>query len=166
MTSQRSQAVAALERAPDDAVAAVLALLEAYGPEPTAQAVSDAAAWNTAISAERRRLLIERSVTREQAAEILDVTAQAVSSMLRRGGLAGFKVGREWRLPRWQFDPDSDSGLLSGLRDVLAGYPGSVVGLSRWIETESPDLDGLTPRMALQRGRVGEVLVLIRALSA
>jgi excisionase family DNA binding protein len=143
MTSQRAQAVAALERAPNAAVVAVLELLQAYGPEPTAEA----AAWNAAVGIERR-VLLEQSITRDEAAEILGVTSQAVSAMLKRGDLAALKVGRERRLPRWQFDPDSDSGILPGLRDVLASYPASLVAMSRWAETESPDLGGIRPRSA------------------
>ena len=164
MTSQRVQAVAALERAPAEAVAAVLELLSAYGPEPTPAAVEEAAAWNAVVSVERRRALIEQSITREDAAEILGVTPQAVSNMLSRGDLAGIKVGREWRLPRWQFDPGSATGTLAGLRDMLAGFPGSLVALSRWVEIETPDLDGLTPRSALLHGRVADVLVLMKAV--
>lgn len=166
MTNQRDQAVAALEHAPDEAVAAVLELLKAYGPEPTTEAVEEAAAWNAAVGVERRQALIEQSITREEAAEMLGVSAQSVSAMLNRGDLAGLKVGREWRLPRWQFDPESESGLLPGLRDILAGFPGSLVAISRWVATETPDLGGLTPRSALRQGRSADVLVLIGALSA
>ena len=164
--SRRSRAIAALERAPDEAVAAVVELLEAYGPEPTAAALAEASAWNAATSAERRRTLIEQSITREEAAGILGVSAQSVSAMLKRGDLAGLKDGRQWRLPRWQFDPESESGALPGLRGVLAAFPASIGALSRWIQIENPDLGGISPQAALRRGRVADVLGLINMLSA
>ena len=146
---------------------AVLNLLSAsdpYGPEPSSPAVAES--WSASIGAQRRQALVEVSINREEAAAQLGVSAQAVSAMIKRGDLAGLKVAREWRLPRWQFDPDSESGLLPGLRAVLEASPGSLVALSRWIQTETADLGGLTPRSALQNGQSSHVLRLLRAISA
>ncbi len=168
-TDLRAEAIAALEQASERTVMTVLELLRAseiYGPEPTYEAVTQAAAWNATIGAERRRALVETSITREEAAALLGVSAQAVSAIIKRGDLAGLKIGREWRLPRWQFDPDSESGLLPGLRAVLEASPVSLVALSRWIQTETSDLGALTPRSALQHGQLSDVLRLLRAISA
>ena len=92
------------------------------------------------------------------------MSAQAVSDMLDRGALVGLKEGREWRIPAWQFDEESPTGVLPGLRDLGSHFPGSVVSLSRWIERENPDLDGMTPRAALRRGNVEGVLRLVDAI--
>jgi hypothetical protein len=121
-------------------------------------------AWNLSVVAERRRHLIARSLARHEAAGRLGVSAQAVSGMLDRGALVGLKEGREWRIPAWQFDGESPTGVLPGLRDLASRFPGSVVSLSRWIERENPDLDGMTPRAALQRGNVEAVRRLVDAI--
>jgi hypothetical protein len=137
---------------------------EAFGPEPSKEAFAEAVAWNVSVGVERRRKLIEGSLSRDAAARRLGVSPQAVSDMLDRGDLIGLKHGREWRLPEWQFDADSPRGLVPGLREVVAAFPASVVALSRWIERENPDLQGLSPRAALQKGNASDVLRLVRAL--
>lgn len=137
---------------------------DAFGPEPSQAAFADAIAWNVAVGTERRRNLIKHSVTRYEAARRLGVSAQAVSYMLDRGSLVGLKEGREWRLPEWQFEPESPSGVVAGLRDIAARFPASVVALSRWIERENPDLGGSTPRAALRRGDVQNVVRLVETL--
>jgi hypothetical protein len=137
---------------------------DAFGPEPSQGAYNDAIAWNVATGTERRQSLIERSITRHAAARRLGVSAQAVSDMLDRGALVGLKEGREWRLPEWQFEPESPTGVLPGLRDIVARFPASIIALSRWIERENPDLNGLTPRSALQREKAEDVLRLVETL--
>lgn len=136
----------------------------AFGPEPTKEAFAEAVAWNVSTGMERRRNLIEHSLSRDAAARRLGVSPQAVSDMLDRNDLIGLKQGREWRLPEWQFDADSARGLLPGLREVVEAFPASVVALSRWIERENPDLQGSSPRAALQNGDAADVLRLVRAL--
>ena len=137
---------------------------DAFGRDPTASEYAEAVAWNLSVATERRQQLIARSLARQEAAGRLSVSAQAVSGMLDRGSLIGLKEGREWRIPAWQFDGESPRGVLPGLRDLASRFPGSVVSLSRWIERENPDLDGMTPRAALQRGNVQGVLRLVDAI--
>jgi excisionase family DNA binding protein len=137
---------------------------DAFGREPSASQYAEAVAWNISVATERRQHLIARSLARHEAASRLGVSAQAVSDMLDRGALVGLKEGREWRIPAWQFDEESPTGVLPGLRDLGSRFPGSVVSLSRWIERENPDLDGVTPRAALQRGNIEGVLRLVEAI--
>src|SRR5450759_180064 len=137
---------------------------DAFGPDPSRAAFAGAIAWNVATGTERRQDLIERSITRHEAARRLGVSAQAVSDMLDRGALVGLKEGREWRLPEWQFEPESPAGVLPGLRHIVARFPASIIALSRWIERENPDLNGSTPRYALQREKVEDVLRLVETL--
>lgn len=136
----------------------------AFGPEPSHEAYGDAITWNVVTGTEHRQSLIERSITRHEAALRLGVSDQAVSDKLERGVLVGLKEGREWRLPEWQFEPGSRSGVLPGLRDVVARFPASVLALSRWIEAENPDLGGSTPRAALGQDKVEDVLRLVETL--
>lgn len=140
------------------------ALDRAFGRDPSPAAYREAVAGNLAIAADRRRDLVARSIGRRDAAARLGVSAQAVSGMLERGALVGIKEGREWRLPTWQLDADGPAGVVPGLREVAARFPGSVVALSRWVQRENPDLDGLTPLAALRRGDVAGVVRLVEAL--
>lgn len=137
---------------------------DAFGRDPTASEYAESVAWNLSVATERRQHLIARSLARHETASRLGVSAQAVSDMLDRGALIGLKEGREWRIPEWQFDPESPTGVLPSLRDLASRFPASVVALSRWIEREHPDLDGMTPRAALRRGNVEGVLRLIDAI--
>lgn len=137
---------------------------DAFGREPSASEYAESVAWNLLVATERRQHLIARSVARQEAASRLGVSAQAVSDMLERGTLVGLKEGREWRIPAWQFDGESPTGVLPGLRDLASRFPGSVVAFSRWMERENPDLDGMTPRAALRRGNVEDVLRLVDAI--
>jgi hypothetical protein len=166
MRSARDEAMAALAAASDEAVARVLEILrdDAWGPEPSPEAVAEAVEWNASVGLARRRELIERSIGRDEAARVLGVTPQAVSDAIKRGRLIGLKEGREWRLPRWQFSADQPRGVLHGLRELIEVFPAGIVALSRWAQTDSPDLAGLSPVVALQRGRVAEVVQLARAL--
>ena len=168
-------AIAALRHSSRGMVLLVLASLRAqeagdtpldgaFGPEPAAGAYREAVAWNLSVATERRQRLIAGSLTRHEAANRLRVSAQAVSDMLDRGTLLGLKAGREWRIPAWQFDEASPTGILAGLRELGARFPGGVVSLSRWIEQPNADLDGLSPEVALRRGNVEGVVQLVRAL--
>lgn len=45
-------------------------------------------------------------------------------------------------------------------------FPGGVVALSAWVSKASSDLKGASPREALVRGRVAEVVEVARNLTA
>jgi hypothetical protein len=129
-----------------------------WGRAPGSATVRAAAAANLALGVGRRIAVVRDSFTRREVAAVLGKSEQAVSAMLERGALLGLKEGREWRIPTWQLDPDRPTGVLPGLREVSRAYRDGVVSLSGWVERESADLDGLTPRAALARDRVDEVV--------
>jgi hypothetical protein len=131
---------------------------ELWGRAPGSGAVRAAAAANLATGVARRNAVLRDSVTRSEVARALARSEQAVSAMLERGTLLGLKEGREWRIPAWQLDPDRPTGVLPGLGEVSRAYRDGVVSLSAWIDREHADLDGLTPRAALARDRVDEVV--------
>jgi excisionase family DNA binding protein len=89
---------------------------------------------------------------RLQAAELLGISPQRVTDKLESRRLVGIKVGREWRLPRWQFDPDNTSGALPDLDVLQAAFPGGPVSLSRWIMRPHPEFTG-APRSCDPRPR-------------
>jgi excisionase family DNA binding protein len=105
-----------------------------------------------------RTRLLEDSLTREQAAELLGVRSQQVSKLLAARDLVALEVGRELRLPRWQFAPDTPKGRLEGIREVVNAYAGGVVTLSLWATRPNPALGRRTPSKALAEGDVEAVV--------
>jgi hypothetical protein len=136
---------------------------EVWGRAPGSASVRAAAAANLALGVGRRNAVLRDSVTRSEAARVLGKSEQAVSAMLERGALLGLKEGREWRIPAWQLDPDQPRGVLTGLREVSRAYRDGVVSLTEWVQRPIPDLDGATPRQALARDRVDEVVAVAAA---
>ena len=64
----------------------------------------------------QRRQLAANSISREAAAKLLAITPQSITDKLESRKLVGIKMGREWRLPRWQFSHrDNTTGVLPDL---------------------------------------------------
>jgi hypothetical protein len=90
----------------------------------------------------QRQQLAANGISRDDATELLGITAQSVTAKLASRKLVGIKVGREWRLPTWQFDPDVPTGVLPDLDTLHAVFPGGPVSLSRWMLRTQPEFDG------------------------
>jgi hypothetical protein len=134
-----------------------------WGPSPTDYefAAARGASHTTLESAMHDAL--SGSLTREQAAERLGITPQAVSKRMASGGLIALRRGRVSRLPAWQFYEDR---VLPGLKQVIAAYPGGALSLTNWATSPSPDLGGLTPAQTLTRqGGPARVLDALQALT-
>lgn len=113
-----------------------------------------------------RHELEEQSVTREQASDLLGVSSQMVTEYLRKHDLLGFKSGRSWLIPLWEFDADRERGFLPGLPWLGRCFPGGVITLTQWVTRPSADLDGRTPRNALATGDIDEVVDVATSLTA
>ncbi|MEB3982490.1 helix-turn-helix domain-containing protein [Mycobacterium sp. 663a-19] len=137
-----------------------------WGPAPDSVTAVSAVVADLHDQFSQRRRLAADSISREEAAELLGIAAQSVTSKLVSGKLIGIKVGREWRLPRWQFDPDNTSGVLPDLDALQAAFPGGPVGLSNWITRAQPDFDGRTPREEMIIHGSAPVITAARALTA
>ena len=137
-----------------------------WGPAPDSVAAVKAVVDDLSEQFARRRRLAEDSLSREEAAKLLGIAAQSVTSKLESGKLIGIKVGREWRLPRWQFDPDNTSGALPDLDTLQAAFPGGPVSLSNWITRAHPEFDGRTPRDEIVIHGSAPVIKVARALTA
>lgn len=137
-----------------------------WGPAPTPAETGAAQLTLLRRRFEARRDLEQQSVTRDQAAALLGVTAQMITEYLRKHELLGFKNGRSWLIPLWEFDADLKRGFLPGLAPLYRSFPGGVVTLTQWVLRASPDLDGRTPRDALAHGDVDEVLHVATSLTA
>ncbi|MGY4709195.1 antitoxin Xre/MbcA/ParS toxin-binding domain-containing protein [Mycolicibacterium sp. CBM1] len=138
-----------------------------WGPAPESEVASHAVFDDLADQFAARRALAAQSMSRDQVAELLGVAPQSITTKLAARKLVGFKAGREWRLPVWQFDPDNPSGVLPGLDALQEVFPGGVVSLSRWMQRDNPEFGGRTPRSEIARsGNAAAVIAAARALTA
>lgn len=129
-----------------------------WGPAPTADEAETADRVLANLSEGMRETVLADSLTRANAAKRLSVTEQTISDWLAAGRLLGVKRGRTWRLPTWQFDDRSDTGLKSGVTDAYREFGAGVVAFSSWATSASDELGGVTPSEALAAGKVAEVV--------
>lgn len=137
-----------------------------WGPAPDSVTVSQAAFFDLQDQFATRRQLSEESISRDEAARLLDVAPQSITAKLAAHKLVGLKVGREWRLPLWQFDPDAPSGVLPDLETLQSAFPGGVVSLSQWMQSAQPEFEGRLPREEMALRGSGSVIALAQALTA
>jgi hypothetical protein len=137
-----------------------------WGPAPDSITASKAVFADLKDQFAQRRQLAAESISREEAAELLGIAAQSITVKLAAGKLVGIKVGREWRLPVWQFDPENPSGALPDLDELQAVFPGGLVSLSRWMHHEQPEFDGRSPRAEMLLHGSAPVIAVARALTA
>lgn len=74
-----------------------------------------------------------RWVTTEAAAVLMSTSPEMVRRMLRRGELAGMKLGRSWRVDLWAIGKEAEYGRLDGDaardgRDDAVRHPGGALG--------------------------------------
>ena len=114
-----------LENAPRESGYAIVSI----GARAAAPASSGGATDTTQL-----RAAVEALVNEAADSEVAR-TAQSVTAKLASRKLVAVKVGREWRLPAWQFDPDVPTGVLPDLATRQAVFPGRPMSLSRWMLT-------------------------------
>lgn len=119
---------------------------------------ASAALWaDTSARMNRGRLLAE-CVSASEAGELTHRSRQAVERQRREGHLLAFRIGREWRYPVWQFDPDGPRGLLPELDTILGKLHLSPYAAALWLRTPKDELDGETPVDRLRRRDVEKVV--------
>jgi len=137
-----------------------------WGPPPSQEEVAAAVLANLRKQFKLRASLGEQSLSRTNAAGLLGTSEQAITNQLDKRRLVGFKQGREWRIPAWQFNADTDKGIVPGLVALAQAFPGGPVSLSAWAVRPTPDLGNRTPAAALASGAVDEVVSLAGRLTA
>jgi signal recognition particle subunit SEC65 len=176
-TTQLRAAVAAVVNEADDSEAARLqaaATAESpddlderfWGPAPDPVTAVKAVFADLSDQFAERQQLAANGISRDHAADLLGITAQSVTAKLSSRKLVGIKVGREWRLPTWQFDPDVPAGVLPDLDTLQAVFPGGPVSLSRWMLRTQPEFDGRNAREEMIFHGSAPVIELARVLTA
>ena len=155
-TELRDAVAAVVNEADQSEVARLEAAAAAESPDDLDErfwgAAPDSVTAVTAVLADlsdqfaQRHQLAADGISRDATAELLGITAQSVTAKLAARKLVGIKLGREWRLPAWQFDPDVPTGVLPDLDTLQAVFPGGPVSLSQWMLRAQPEFDGRSAR--------------------
>lgn len=115
---------------------------------------------------ERRRRLLEKSLTSTEVAELLGFqTRKTVHDRLKAGSLLGIKDNGIYKFPVWQFDPEGDDGILDGLPQVLKALEVSDFTKLNWLTKPHLAFNNQTPVEMLKQGRLHEVLVEARGVN-
>jgi hypothetical protein len=128
-------------------------LIRSHSPQIAAAAVARGLARERATRDE----LVGESLSTAQVADLLGVSAAAVTKRRSKGGLIAFKHREDWRYPRWQF---AGAGVRPDAIAVWQVLPDrhDVAGLVRWFTLPSRHLGGRTPVDALDAGEVDRVV--------
>jgi hypothetical protein len=134
---------------------------DVWGAEPTRAEVMDARARAELFRAAALERTVRNSLTRDEVAARLGISAQAVSKRTKADQLVVLRHGGRAQYPVWQF---ADDDVIANVPDLIDEFP-SALSLSVWMTTPSADLDGLTPTEMLRR-RDGQARVLELAQAA
>jgi len=175
-TELRDAVAAVVNEADQSEVARLEAAAAAESPDDLDErfwgAAPDSVTAVTAVLADlsdqfaQRHQLAADGISRDATAELLGITAQSVTAKLAARKLVGIKLGREWRLPAWQFDPDVPTGVLPDLDTLQAVFPGGPVSLSQWMLRTQPEFDGRNAREEMVLHGSTPVIELARVLTA
>jgi hypothetical protein len=113
---------------------------------------------------QRRRELLRDSLTVAQVAELLGTSRQTPHDRMKSGSLLAVEDRGMLRFPAWQFDPESENGVVSGLPGVSRLLRVSPLARIAWFTRSNPYLDGETPLDVLKAGQVEQVSELARAV--
>lgn len=144
-------------------------------PHPVAAAIAGNRQWShservnlefeiLARSFERRRALLEGALTTAQVARLLGTSRQTPHDRVDAGTLLAVLDRGGLRFPAWQFDSDSDNGVVKGLAEVVRALDVSPVAKVSWMTLEQSGLDGATPLHALRAGEIQRVVALARSV--
>ncbi|MDM0065290.1 hypothetical protein [Variovorax sp. J31P207] len=96
------------------------------------------------------RLQAADMITVTEAASLLNVDASTIVTWISGGRCIGLaSPDGTLRMPRWQFEPSAWSAIQRIARSLGTQDPWQILD---FLETLAPALEGLTPRVALERG--------------
>lgn len=118
--------------------------------------------WAETEAHSNRSGVLRESIGVAQAARLTGRSRQAIEKQRRAGRLLALRVGRQWRYPAWQFDPDGTGSVLAGLPEVIEALAMSPVAAAVWLTTPRSELEGDPPIRRLLSGGSEPVLRLAR----
>lgn len=111
-----------------------------------------------------RALILDDTISSDQVRVYVNRSRPIINKMAKEGQLLAIPDGRVLRFPRWQFDRESETGLLPYLDEVLKVMDASPFRKAAWFLTENPRLKRRKPLDLLRVGDVQPVLEEARAL--
>jgi hypothetical protein len=115
---------------------------------------------------ERRKELLQNSLTANEVAKLLGTTRQTPHDRINKKSLLAVKDNGVWKFPLWQFDPSGADGVIDGLPEVLKSLEGSEFTKLNWLVSPNRYLEHLTPVEALKQGQKAKVLKEAKVLGA
>lgn len=127
---------------------------DGWGPIPTASETAALEIANIRLRERQLREEIAYSLTAEQAAEILGLPVEAVTSVERLMVRFDDGDGRSW-FPAWQIslydDEDGPQIQFDWNQRLVRAFSGNVVALSRWMRKPNANFGGRIPATELLR---------------
>ncbi len=106
---------------------------------------------------QRRRQLLEGSLTAPQVAEMLGTSRQTPHDRVSSQTLLAIKDNGKLRFPLWQFDPEGPDGVIDGLPQILKSLQMSDYAKHNWLSRPNPYLEGQAPIELLKQGEIERV---------
>jgi uncharacterized protein (DUF2384 family) len=101
----------------------------------------------------RRERILAMCIPVEEAERLARRSRQRLEELRNQGRLIALRVRNRWMYPRWQFDPDSSGGVVTGLDEVLKHLGLSPAGAALWL---TEPLEALGNRRPFDLLRAGE----------
>ncbi|HET6385704.1 MAG TPA: DNA-binding protein [Armatimonadota bacterium] len=112
----------------------------------------------------QRRELLAGSITASKATQIVGVSRQTLYNRAKAGTLLTIMENGHLHFPKWQFDPDRENGVVTGLPLVLSKIKVPAFSQAAWLMRPNPYLEGRTPIEALKAGELESVIGLAQAV--
>ena len=122
------------------------------------QEVAEADAANLERYFEWRVSVMRDAWTTADVSKCLGITPQAIRKRLKQKQLLGIKHAGDYRFPVWQFDPNTELGIVRGLTDILASTLMEPLSLAAWMTRPQPTLNDRRPIDVLKAGDIEVVL--------
>jgi hypothetical protein len=115
-------------------------------------------------SFDRRREILQNSLTTPEVEHLLGTSRQAVNDRVRCGSLLAIRENGKLRYPIWQFDAAGPDRVITGLPEVIRALSVPAFSKMNWLTRPNPILEDRTPLQALRCGDVERVLGTARSV--
>lgn len=154
----------ALSPVEDETPDVVAALVE--GQRSTADERAEAEVVQSLRSFARRRELLADALSAPAVASLLGTSRQTPYDRRGSGTLLAVMDRGAYRIPRWQFDPHGEHGVVQGLPTVIRALDVSPLAKVAWLTRSNPMLDGQTTLDRLKAGETERVVALAYGVGA
>jgi hypothetical protein len=112
---------------------------------------------NAARVGAKRAVILNGAVSSDVAGKFISRSRPVVHKMAKSGELLAVEDGRFLRFPHWQFDDQTEDGLVPGLRRVLLAMDASPFQKAAWLVSPNRRFRGKAPIDLLRAGKIDQV---------